>query len=161
MNDLHTNSTAGPNSTLSSSGGNTNAAIGEDWFFKSIVVNFNLTLFFEGVVIPTTPNSAAGHLQQQHHDHVTNAYIANHSNIRSSTNQPPPSTYDRSDSNQEQHPPPPQSSTVAAVCASNVEDRLNQIQEYIRITSSLINSIQTDKVSNMYGKKFDRNLTVE
>lgn len=100
-----------------------------------------------GVVIPTTPNTSGLH-HQQLHDHITNTYIANH-NIRS--NQTPESFADNGpratsiESGQQQTP-------VAAsvqISAANIEDRLNQIQEYIRITSSLINSIQTDKVSDL------------
>lgn len=33
---------------------------------------------------------------------------------------------------------------------ANVEDKLSQIQEYIRITSSLLNSMQNDDVSSIF-----------
>lgn len=46
----------------------------------------------------------------------------------------------------------PTATTPAATVASNnglnVEDRLNQIQDYIRITTTLLDSIQGEKVSH-------------
>lgn len=108
------------------------------------------------MVIPTTPNTAVLP-HQQLHDHISNAYIANHS-IRSNQT---PETFSESsvlrvypvDANQQHTPQQSHQSNhqqqhhpQISISAANIEDRLNQIQEYIRITSSLINSIQ-DKVN--------------
>lgn len=42
-----------------------------------------------------------------------------------------------------------ESSAITNSAAANVEERINQIQEYIRITSTLINSIQAEKVKEL------------
>lgn len=42
--------------------------------------------------------------------------------------------------------------TSAATNGLNVEDRLNQIQDYIRITTTLLDSIQGEKVSHTIHK---------
>lgn len=49
------------------------------------------------------------------------------------------------------HPTTPniQAGTASRYQKNNIEERLNQIQEYIRITSSLIDSVQGENVSEM------------
>lgn len=41
-------------------------------------------------------------------------------------------------------------SNVPTINSLNVEERLNQIQDYIRITTTLIDSIHAEKVSQLY-----------
>lgn len=151
MNDLHPLST-GPNQS-----GVSNAAI--------------------GVVIPTTPNSTLHHQQQnhineqllQHNHHHHHQY-----NMNNLTATPSSSTtknhnhhnynhldtdnlmmsranlYAKCDS-RKRIPTAVTATTPATTVASsnglNVEDRLNQIQDYIRITTTLLDSIQGEKVS--------------
>lgn len=147
-----------------------------------------------GVVIPTTPNSALHHQQQNHlneqllqhshqqhiHHNLAPHHSASHSNLRRTNISPDYITSETSSLLSMRVPDgaPQQVSisnnllhhniqSVAAIAAArtsgmatnncaphptinaiNVEERLNQIQDYIRITTSLIDSIHADKVSD-------------
>lgn len=152
MNDSHPLS-SGPNQ-----GGGSNAAI--------------------GVVIPTTPNSTLHHQQQNHINEQLLQHNNHHHhhqyNMNNLTATPPSSqtknhnhhNYNHIDADNlmmsranlyakyesRKRIPTAVTTTPATTTAStnglNVEDRLNQIQDYIRITTTLLDSIQGEKVSH-------------
>ena len=97
-----------------------------------------------GVVTPNSATLQQLHHQQQYQQHQhqqQNDQISNIFNTNTRNNLTP-------DSQLADAIGTAQSQTSSSAHGNIVvEDRLNQIQEYIRITSSLINSIQTDKVS--------------
>lgn len=130
-----------------------------------------------GVVIPTTPNSTLHHQQQnhineqllQHNHHYHHQY-----NMNNLTATPTSSaTKNHNHHNNYNHidtdnlmmsranmyakyesrkristaPTIASAATSASTNGLNVEDRLNQIQDYIRITTTLLDSIQGEKVS--------------
>lgn len=128
-----------------------------------------------GVVIPTTPNSSMHHQHQNHineqHQNILNArrntspnepFAAVESSPVMAMRVPDGATHPMSIVNNFQSCS--QSAQVRASrsvsngdrqtpnnCNGNIEDRLSQIQNYIRITTSLLHSINADGVSRSYG----------
>lgn len=88
-----------------------------------------------GVVIPTTPNSTIHQQQNQ-----LNEQLVHHNQQLLSMRVPdgvPQQTRNTS-------------ATFSNDKSQNVEERLSQIQDYIRITTSLIDSINTEKVIDFF-----------
>lgn len=84
-----------------------------------------------GVVIPTTPNSTLHQQQNQ-----LNEQLLHHNQQLLSMRVPDGAP---------QQPRTP-ATTFATDKSLHMEERLSQIQDYIRITTSLIDSMQTEKV---------------
>lgn len=116
---------------------------------------FFFRYFNVGVVIPTTPSSS---VLQQYNDNPQQQLYYNNLH-RQRINRTPDSIGGIAEnsvlhrtSNVVENQQLPQQVTSGNTAISNnsttanVEERINQIQEYIRITSTLINSIQAEKV---------------
>lgn len=113
-----------------------------------------------GVVIPTTPNSTLHHQQQNHINEQLLQH--NHHHHHQSTAKNHNQNYNHIDADNlmmsranlyakyenRKRIPTATATTSVATNALNVEDRLNQIQDYIRITTTLLDSIQGEKVSH-------------
>lgn len=115
------------------------------------------------MVIPTTPSSSVFH-HQQYNDQQQLQHHFNNLH-RQGVNRTPDSIGCVNDAAAAglqrggliENPQPQQQQSLAGAvnaptqcgnaATANVEERINQIQEYIRITSTLINSIQAEKVS--------------
>jgi hypothetical protein len=93
------------------------------------------------IVIPTTPNSSA---LQQSNSSGANTSLLSDNNFNAIHILTPITRMDNSQSVSSNNPFRNTAGHHHLLTRPNIEDKLNQIQEYIRITTSLIDSVQNE-----------------